>query len=30
VLEIVDDEAFEFWKDRHPDVSISFSDCGMS
>ena len=29
-LEIIDGEAFEFWKDRHSDVSISFSDCGMS
>jgi hypothetical protein len=30
VLEIIDGEAFEFWKDRHPDVTISFSACGMS
>lgn len=29
VLEIVDDEAFNFWKSKHPDVTISFGDCGM-
>lgn len=29
-LEIIDDEAFEFWKSRHPGVTINFSDCDMS
>lgn len=28
-LEIIDDEAFDFWKSKHSDVTISFSDCGM-
>ena len=28
-LEIIDDEAFDFWKSRHPEVTISFSDCNM-
>ncbi|MBI3898259.1 MAG: hypothetical protein HY308_08175 [Gammaproteobacteria bacterium] len=28
-LEIIDDEAFNFWKSKHPDVTITFSDCGM-
>lgn len=28
-LEIIDDEAFDFWKSNHPGVTINFSDCGM-
>lgn len=28
-LEIIDDEAFDFWKSRHPEVTISFGDCNM-
>jgi len=28
-LEIIDDEAFNFWKSKHSDVTISFSECGM-
>lgn len=28
-LEIIDDEAFEFWKSRHSAVTIVYSDCGM-
>lgn len=29
-LEIIDDEAFNFWKSKHSDVTINFSDCGMN
>ena len=29
-LEIIDDEAFSFWKTKHPEVTISFASCGMS
>ncbi|HEB92102.1 MAG TPA: hypothetical protein ENI94_01215 [Gammaproteobacteria bacterium] len=28
-LEIIDDEAFNFWKSNHPGVTINFNDCGM-
>lgn len=28
-LEIIDDEAFNFWKSKHPDVTIILGDCGM-
>lgn len=28
-LEIIDDEAFNFWKSKHPDVTIDYSDCNM-
>jgi hypothetical protein len=28
-LEIIDDEAFNFWKSKHPEVTINFSDCDM-
>ncbi|MDH3599376.1 MAG: hypothetical protein OEU26_07005 [Candidatus Tectomicrobia bacterium] len=28
-LEIIDDEAFNFWKSKHSDVTISLSTCGM-
>lgn len=29
VLEILDGEAFNFWKSKHSDVTISFGGCGM-
>lgn len=29
-IEILDDTAFDFWKDKHSDVTISLSSCGMS
>jgi len=28
-LEIIDDEAFDFWKDNHSGVTISYGGCGM-
>lgn len=28
-LEIIDDEAFEFWKSKHSALTIVYSDCGM-
>ena len=28
-LEIIDDEALEFYKSRHPEVTISLGDCRM-
>lgn len=29
-LEIIDDEAFNFWKSKHPGVTISLGNCGMN
>ena len=28
-IEKIDDAAFDFWKKKHPKVSIDFKDCGM-
>jgi hypothetical protein len=28
-LEIIDDEAFDYWKRNHPDVTIVLGDCAM-
>lgn len=28
-LEIIDDEAFNFWLSKHPGMTIQFKDCGM-
>jgi hypothetical protein len=28
-IEIIDDEAFNFWKSKHSDVTIVYSQCGM-
>ncbi len=28
-LEIIDDEAFDFWKSKHPKTTINFGACGM-